>query len=50
MMSVASNLMDFQKRPWLWIPPGAAIFITVVSINVLGDRLRDIYDPKSERE
>lgn len=49
MMAVASNLMDFQKRWWLWIPPGAAVFITVVCINVLGDRLRDVFDPKSER-
>lgn len=49
MMAAASNLMDFQKRPWLWIPPGVAVFVTVVAINVLGDRLRDIYDPKNER-
>jgi len=49
MMATASNLMDFQKRPWLWIPPGVAVFVTVVAINVLGDRLRDIYDPKNER-
>jgi len=48
-MAAASNLMDFQKRPWLWIPPGVAVFVTVVAINVLGDRLRDIYDPKNER-
>lgn len=48
MMAVASNLMDFQKRWWLWIPPGAAVFITVVSINVLGDRIRDVVDPRSK--
>lgn len=48
MMAVASNLMDFQKRWWLWIPPGFAVFITVVSINVLGDRIRDVVDPRSK--
>lgn len=46
MITVANNLIDFQKHPWLWVPPGAAIFITVVAINVLGDRVRDVLDPK----
>lgn len=44
MISAANSLIDFQKRPWLWIPPGFAIFITVVSINLLGDALRDALD------
>ncbi len=49
MISAANSLIDFQKRPWLWIPPGFAIFITVVSINLLGDALRDALDPKMRR-
>ncbi|MDM5186683.1 ABC transporter permease [Bacillus sp. DX4.1] len=49
MISAANSLIDFQKRPWLWIPPGFAIFITVVSINLLGDALRDALDPKLKR-
>lgn len=47
MISVANSLIDFQRRPWLWIPPGMTIFITVVTINVLGDRIRDVLDPKT---
>uniref|UniRef100_UPI00201BA94A ABC transporter permease subunit n=1 Tax=Bacillus velezensis TaxID=492670 RepID=UPI00201BA94A len=31
MISAANSLLDFQKRPRLWIPPGFSIFITVVS-------------------
>jgi peptide/nickel transport system permease protein len=31
--------------PWLTIAPGLAIMITVVSLNVLGDALRDALDP-----
>lgn len=31
---------------WLAAVPGLAIFITVVGINLLGDRLRDLLDPK----
>ncbi len=49
MMDAANSFMDFRKRPWLWIPPGTAIFLTVVSINLLGDGLRDALDPKMRR-
>ena len=45
MMDAANSLIDFQRRPWLWMPPGIAIFITVIAINVLGDGLRDAMDP-----
>lgn len=31
---------------WLTIPPGLAISLTVLSINILGDWLRDFLDPK----
>ncbi len=34
------------RAPWLTIFPGVAIFITVFGINLLGDGLRDILDPK----
>lgn len=49
MLSVANNLIDFQKRPWLWIPPGLCILITVVAVNFIGDALRDAFDPKQKR-
>jgi len=49
MMDAANSLIDFQRRPWLWMPPGVAIFITVIAINVLGDGLRDALDPKMKR-
>lgn len=37
------------RAPWLTIFPGIAIFITVLGINLLGDGLRDILDPKLKR-
>lgn len=49
MMDAANSLIDFQRRPWLWMPPGVAIFVTVIAINVLGDGLRDALDPKMKR-
>ncbi|MBA2938831.1 ABC transporter permease [Paenibacillus sp. CGMCC 1.16610] len=49
MIDAANNLIDFQERPWLWIPPGFSIFITVIAINIFGDGLRDVLDPKQKR-
>ncbi|MCM3039302.1 ABC transporter permease [Paenibacillus motobuensis] len=49
MIDSANNLIDFQERPWLWIPPGLCIFITVIAINIFGDGLRDVLDPKNKR-
>jgi peptide/nickel transport system permease protein len=34
-----------ESAPHLVIAPGLAIFLTVLSINTLGDRLRDLLDP-----
>lgn len=49
LISDANNLIDFRKRPWLWIPPGMCILITTVAINLIGDGLRDAFDPKMKR-
>ncbi|WP_430882561.1 oligopeptide ABC transporter permease [Fusibacter sp. JL216-2] len=49
--NMVQNARDFYiltKRPWLWMPPGIAIFVTVMSINLLGDGLRDALDPKTK--
>lgn len=35
-----------QISPWMVLAPGAAIFITVMIFNLLGDTLRDYMDPK----
>jgi len=34
------------QAPWIGFFPGAAIFITVLSFNLLGDALRDALDPR----
>jgi peptide/nickel transport system permease protein len=33
------------RAPWLAIFPGMMIFITVMTINFIGDGLRDAFDP-----
>lgn len=46
MMSAAQELVILERMPWLWVPPGIAIMLAVLSINFIGDGLRDALDPK----
>ena len=43
MLEGAYNYID--SAPWLWVFPGLLILLTVLSINFLGDGLRDALDP-----
>jgi len=38
-----------RSNPWMVTLPGLAILVTVVSINLMGDGLRDALDPKMRR-
>ncbi len=46
MLADARSLTVLQSQPWLWLPPGLAIFITVLAINFMGDGLRDALNPR----
>jgi peptide/nickel transport system permease protein len=35
-----------QNAPWITIFPGVAIALTVLGLNLAGDGLRDILDPR----
>jgi peptide/nickel transport system permease protein len=48
MLSDAQSLAVLNSMPWLWAPPGLAIFITILAVNFLGDGLRDALDPRSK--
>ena len=45
MLDGANNYLD--TAPWLWFFPALLILLTVLSINFLGDGLRDALDPRS---
>jgi peptide/nickel transport system permease protein len=45
MLSTAANW--YQVAPLFMVPPGLAIFITVLAFNLFGDGLRDALDPRS---
>lgn len=42
----AQFISILSQRPWLWIPPGIALVVTVLCINFLGDGVRDALDTK----
>ena len=37
----------YTIQPWLMIWPGLAVLLTTLSFNLLGDGLRDAFDPRS---
>ena len=47
MVSLKQNA--FRTRPWLFWFPGAAILLIALTINFIGDGLRDAFDPKQTR-
>ncbi|HVU26602.1 MAG TPA: ABC transporter permease [Verrucomicrobiae bacterium] len=47
MLNAAQNIEYMQNYPWL-LAPGAAIFVTVLAFNFLGDGLRDAADTKAQ--
>ena len=47
MMSSGRSML--QTYPWIVLSPGAAIFVSVVIFNLLGDTIRDYMDPRNSR-
>jgi peptide/nickel transport system permease protein len=46
MLSDAQSLTVLTNQPWLWVPAGSILLVTVLAINFMGDGLRDALDPK----
>lgn len=46
LMNLARDSQVFKNFPWEWIPAGIMCLLTVVSINLVGEGLRDAFDPK----
>lgn len=45
-LMAASARADFLEHWWTAAAPGITIFITVLAVNLVGDGLRDMFDPK----
>jgi ABC-type dipeptide/oligopeptide/nickel transport system permease subunit len=46
---VSDGAQAASTRPWLFYFPGIALLIIVLSINLIGDGIRDAFDPSNRR-
>lgn len=44
----AESITILTSKFWLWVPAGVVIILLVVSINFVGDALRDAIDPSAK--
>lgn len=47
-LNAAQDMFTLQNNWWLWLPVGVVISLFVMSINFLGDGLRDTTDPTQQ--
>jgi peptide/nickel transport system permease protein len=47
MLADARNFL--AQAPWTMVAPGAALMVTVLGLNLLGDGIRDLLDPRLRR-
>jgi peptide/nickel transport system permease protein len=50
MLNAARSLSTLERHPWQWIPPAIATVVFVLSVNFVGDGLRDALDPRGTKE
>ena len=50
MLYGANNSIVIQNYWWQWLFPAIFLAIATISINIIGDTLRDVLDPKSSQE
>lgn len=48
LLYAAQSVAIISTRPWMWLPPGICLLLTILSINLFGDGLRDALDPKTK--
>ena len=46
LIQYAGSLTVLTARPWVWVPPGLCIILTVLCLAGVGDGLRDALDPR----
>lgn len=47
-LNVAQDLRVLQNNWWIWLPVGTVISLFVLSVNFIGDGLRDATDPSQQ--
>jgi peptide/nickel transport system permease protein len=46
MLNSAQSLAVLMNQPWVWVPPGVLIFLTIFSIDSVAEGLKDVLDPQ----
>ncbi|MEH7745034.1 oligopeptide ABC transporter permease [Neobacillus drentensis] len=49
MLNSANEPDVLQFKLWIWVPPALIITVTILSINFIGEGLKDAFNPKSKR-
>lgn len=49
MLAYANEPDVLRTKVWMWMPPALAITLTILSINFVGEGLKDAFNPKSYR-
>ena len=50
MLNGANNSTIIRHFWWQWFFPALLLAICTISINIIGDTIRDVMDPKSDRD
>lgn len=45
-INYALSAFVMQKEQWIWVPASSLLVATIVAINLLGEGIRDAFDPK----
>lgn len=48
-INAAQNATVLVTQPWIWLPAGIVLFVTIICINLIGEGVRDALDPKMKR-
>lgn len=49
MLSSSQEADVLRGKPWIWMPPAIILTVTILSINFIGEGLKDAFNPKSNR-
>lgn len=49
MLSDAQEGDVISGKPWIWMPPAILITLTILSINFVGEGLKDAFNPRGRR-
>lgn len=49
MLMAARETDVLQNKQWIWVPPAVCITATILSINFVGEGLKDAFDPRTTK-